>query len=133
MGLAREQGVAQRSTEGESWRGWALVEQGQVAKGIAQMHQGLTPKRLTGAALGLPAQLAQLAEAYGKVGQVEQGLGVLAEALVTAESTGECWWEAELYRLKGELLLALFTEHQAEAETCFHQALDVAAASGRSR
>jgi hypothetical protein len=90
MDLACEQGFAQWSAEGEFWRGWARVEQGQVAKGIAQMHQGLTAKPLTGAALGLPAQLAQLVGAYGKAGQVGKGLGVLSEALVMTESTSEC-------------------------------------------
>jgi len=45
---------------------------------------------------------------------------------VVANDTGECRWDAELHRLKGELLLARPAEHHAEAETYFHQALDVA-------
>ena len=51
---------------------------------------------------------------------------VLAEALALVDTTEEHWWEAELHRLKGELLLALSTENAAEAEPCFHQALDIA-------
>ena len=70
--------------------------------------------------------LVLLAEAYGKVGQIEKGLSVLAEALTMVNKNGERWWEAELYRLKGELLLALATDNRLEAETCFHQALHVA-------
>jgi predicted ATPase len=50
--------------------------------------------------------LALLAETYGKIGQIEEGLAVLAEALVAVHRTGEHFWEAELYRLKGELALA---------------------------
>jgi predicted ATPase len=46
-----------------------------------------------------------LAEAYGTLGQVGQGLDLLAEALTTGSSSGERWWEAEVYRLKGELML----------------------------
>ena len=61
-----------------------------------------------------------------KVGQREAGLTLLAEALAVADDTGERRWEAELYRLKGELLLARSAEHDAEAETCFRQALDIA-------
>ena len=69
--------------------------------------------------------LALLAEAYGKVGQPEEGLLVLREAL--AELTkGWRYCEAELYRLKGELLLEVSAESKAEAEACFHQALEIA-------
>jgi predicted ATPase len=51
---------------------------------------------------------------------------VLDEALAAVDKHGERFWEAELYRLKGELLLILSTDNQAEAEACFLQALDVA-------
>jgi predicted ATPase len=82
--------------------------------------------RATGAEALRPYYLALLAEASGKRGQVEEGLHLLAEALAVANDTGECRWDAELHRLKGELLLARPAEHHAEAETCFRQALDVA-------
>ena len=89
------------------WRGaGALAEQGQAEEGIAQMQQGLAALRAIGTELGQPRQLAVLAEAYGKVGQVEEGLTVLAEALALVDKTGERYYEAELYRLKGELTLA---------------------------
>jgi hypothetical protein len=77
--------------------------QGQQEEGIGQMRQGLAVRVGTGAAYTY--LLALLAEAYGTVGQLEQGLAVLAEALGLAESTGGRWWDAELYRLKGKLLL----------------------------
>src|SRR4029453_16499834 len=70
--------------------------------------------------------LAFLAEAHGKVGQAEEGLTVLAQALAAVHKTGERLYEAELYRLKGELLLSLSAENHAEAEGCLHQALAVA-------
>jgi len=60
------------------------------------------------------------------VGQVEEGLNVLAEALNVADKTGERFYEAELYRLKGELLLKSEIQRLAEAETCFHKAIDIA-------
>jgi predicted ATPase len=53
-------------------------------------------------------------------------LRVLAEALAAVQKTGECFYEAELYRLQGELLLARSTRQTAEAEVCFQQALDIA-------
>ena len=109
-------------------RGWALAVQGQGAEGMAQMRQGLAAWRATGAELRRPYFLALLAEAYGKAGQAEEGLHVLAEALAAvAADSGERFCEAELYRLKGELLLQAGTvPDDAEAEACFQQALDMA-------
>jgi len=82
--------------------------------------------RATGAELLRPYWLALLAEAHGTMGQPAAGLTVLAEALTLVDTTGQRWYEAELYRLKGELLLQRSSDNQAEAETCFHQALAIA-------
>ena len=93
---------------------------------IAQMHQGLAAFRATGAETIRPYFLALLAETSAKAGQHGAGLTLLAEALAVINDTGERRWEAELYRLKGAVLLALSAGHDAEAETCFRQALDIA-------
>jgi predicted ATPase len=90
------------------------------------MQQGLAAWRATGAETLRPYFLALLAEASAQMEQREEGLTLLAEALAVVNDTGERRWEAELYRLKGELLLASSAEHDTEAETCFRQALDVA-------
>jgi predicted ATPase len=113
-------------TAGTILGGWTLAEQGRREEGIAQMRQGLDAWRATGAELTMPYYLGLLAGAYRAVGQSEEGLHVLEEALTLEEKTGECWCEAELYRLKGELLLSLSRDHHTEAATCFHHALDVA-------
>jgi class 3 adenylate cyclase/predicted ATPase len=109
-------------------RGWALAEQGRVAEGIEQLHQGLATERETGAELSLPYYLSLLAEAYRRGGQVEAGLQTLAEALAHVDTTGERRLEAELHRLTGEFLLAQTDERrqEREAEECFHQALTIA-------
>ncbi len=70
--------------------------------------------------------LALLAEAHGIVGKPEEGLTPLAEALTLVDKTEERFWEPELYRLKGDLLLAHSAKNHAEAGTCFQKALDVA-------
>ncbi len=106
MVLATEQGFPWFLALGTIVRGWSLSEQGQVEEGIAQMQQGLEACRATGAELSRPYNLALLAEAYEKMGQVEKGLTLLAEALAVMQKTGDRLHEAELYRLKGELLLA---------------------------
>jgi predicted ATPase len=76
--------------------------------------------------LARPYFLALLAEAYRIPGAPEAGLTALAEALTLAETTGERWYEAEIHRLKGELLLQQNADHQTEAEACFHHALEIA-------
>jgi predicted ATPase len=97
-----------------------------VEEGIVQMQQGLAALRATGAEVARTAFLTGLAAAYGRVGQVEEGLSVVAEALAIVDKTGERISEAGLYVLKGWLLLARSGENQAEAEACFHQALEIA-------
>jgi class 3 adenylate cyclase/predicted ATPase len=122
--LAAEHKIAFYLAHATIFRGRALVEQGQGTEGIAQIRQGLAAYRATGAGGDL-LPLALLAEAYGKVGQPEEGLLVLREGL--AELTkGWRYCEAELYRLKGELLLEVSAESKVEAEACFHQALEIA-------
>src|SRR5262245_48554344 len=91
-----------------------------------QIRQGLDASRATGAELPRPFYLALLAEAYGREGQPEEGLRVLAEAVAAVPTIGERWYEAERHRLKGELLLALAAEHHTKAELCFRQAFDIA-------
>ncbi len=105
IALSTEQGFAQFLALGTIQRGWALAAQGQGEEGIVQMRQGLAAVRATREELFLPFHLALPVEAYGKGGQAEEGLSALAEALDLVQKTGERWYEAELYRLKGELLL----------------------------
>jgi predicted ATPase len=126
IALATDQGFPFWVAYGTILRGWALAEQGQSAEGMAQMRQGIAAWRVTGAELQRPYYLALLAEAHGKAGQANEGLRVLAEALTAVHTTGERQHEAELYRLKGELLLRQDVPDAQEAESCFCQAVDVA-------
>ncbi|HMN28006.1 MAG TPA: hypothetical protein PKE45_07610 [Caldilineaceae bacterium] len=91
--------------------------------------------RATGAEFFEPYNLALLARAYQTVGQPETGLTVLAQALAQVEKTEERFWEAELYRLKGELLLQHRKvgeggKDENEAEQCLWQAIEVARRQG---
>jgi predicted ATPase/class 3 adenylate cyclase len=103
--LAHEHGFPVWVGQGTILRGWALAEQGQSEEGIAQIRQGLTTEQAAGAGLFHCYYLALLAEAYGKAGRTEEGLAALTEALTVVEKSGERFYEAELYRLKGELTL----------------------------
>jgi predicted ATPase len=126
MTLAAEQGFAAFLAQASVHRGWALAKQGQAEDGIQQIHQAMATLRATGAEWLRPYCLGLLAEAYGQAGQGEEGLTALAEALAAVDRTGERGYEAELYRLQGELLLRQAVPEVAQAEVCFQQALIIA-------
>ena len=126
IALATEHGFALYVIRGTLQRSWALTEQGQLAEGIDLMRQSLTAYRGTGAGLVLPYFLARLAEACGKGDRIEAGLHVLDEALTLVDKHGECWWEAELHRLKGVLRLQQAVPNAKQAEGCLEQALAIA-------
>lgn len=137
IAIASKQGLGLLLVWGTIICGWALAEQGQGESGIAQMRQGLAAAQAADAEFFRTHQLTQLAEAYHTVGAVEAGLTVLADGLALANKTEERFWEAEIYRLKGELLLTVEdseSSHGAvrgiqEAETpegCFLKAIEIA-------
>jgi tetratricopeptide (TPR) repeat protein len=126
MALAAELGLARRLPMTVHQWGWVLAAQGRSAEGIAQMREGLSTLQATGAELAQPRLLAWLAEAYGHEGQAETGLRVVAEALAVAHRTGERRDEAEISRIKGELLLQQAIPNAPEADACFQQALAMA-------
>jgi predicted ATPase len=126
MALASEHGSPPMLALLQHQQGWVLAAQGRYEEGMAQMRQGLAALRTMGEEVGRPRLLALLAEAYGKSGQAEEGLRLLAEALALVDNTGERQDEAEIHRLKGELLLWQTVPDAPQAEACFHQALTIA-------
>ena len=125
LALMSEQGFGQNLGTTTFTRGWALAVQGRHEEGMAQMRQGLAARRARGAGITLAEYSARLGEAYGRIGQAEAGLRLLDEALAVVDK-GDRWYEAELHRLKGELLLRQAVPDAPQAETCFQQALAVA-------
>jgi TOMM system kinase/cyclase fusion protein len=124
--LAAEHEFPYWQVVGTTLVGWAVTVQGQGEEGILQMRQGLTAFQTAGVELEQSYFLALLAEAYGEAGQPEKGLVVLAKALALVDTTGVRWWEAELHRHKGEVLLKQLHRDEPQAETCFHEALAIA-------
>jgi predicted ATPase len=126
--VSTEHGFAQWIAHGNFLRCWALTQQGEGGEeDCARMGQAMDAWRATGAELARPYFLLLLAEIHGKLGQADEALNLLTEALTVANNTGEHWMLAELYRVKGELLLAQSEGAAvAEAEACFHQAIEVA-------
>jgi predicted ATPase len=126
VALSTEQGFAQWAAWGTSLRGWALAMQGQGEAGLAQVRQGIAGCRATGAALLVPYFCTLLADVCDHQGYTDDGLQALAESHTLVEQHDERWWEAEVARLRGVLLLKHPGTPLAEAETCFRQALDMA-------
>ena len=124
--LSTEQGFTQWAAQGTSLREWALALQGRGEAGMAQVRQGVAAWRATGAALLVPYYCTVLADVADHLGHPEDGLQVLAEAHTLIEQHEERWWEAEVCRLRGVLLLRQPAAPPAEAETWLRRALDVA-------
>ncbi len=126
LALATTQGFPFWVGFGTCWRGWALAMQGPAAESLAQMHQGMATVLATGQTLARPFCLILLAEAAEHVGQVEEGLRLLTEALAALEASGRGDLLAEAYRVQGELLLRHAVPDTAQADACFQQALVIA-------
>jgi predicted ATPase len=136
VALAKEHGLELWGALSATYGGWAEAEQGEVEDGIARMRAGLASYRSTGAALWRTHFLGLLAEASAKAGRLAEGLSVLDEALATTQDTGASYYEAELYRLRGELLMraegasgpasGVEAPEATEAKACFEQAIAVA-------
>ena len=110
--------------------GWAISREGQPEDGIAMIRRGTAAARDTGSEAFRPYFLALLADACATAGSPVDGLAAVAEALDTAVKTGERFYEAELYRLKGELLRRREHNDAGSPEECLVKALEVARRQG---
>jgi predicted ATPase len=127
--LADQQGFQEFLTAAIAQRGEALVAGGHAGEGITQLREGLGSERDWG--VNRTERLAYLAEGYGMLGRVDEGLAAFAEAMALVESGGVRYYEAELYRLKGELTLkrpeaGSNSKMKEEAESYFRQAREIA-------
>jgi predicted ATPase len=124
LALTTEHGFPFWKAWGTLHRGRCLAIVGRETEGIAQMTEGLAAFRSTGTVAFLPCWLIRLAEAYGKAQRPLEGLEHLTEAIRIIERTEEREFEAELYRVRGELLLT--TEDAGPAEESFFTSLEIA-------
>jgi predicted ATPase len=124
VALAREQDFSFDLASGHVLCGLATIEYGQEAEGVEQMRQGLSALQVTGAILPWTVWSAPLAEACWKIGLTEEGMSVINETLALAEKTGGRAYEAELYRVKGELTLQKFQASLRQASSKFQASQD---------
>jgi predicted ATPase len=126
MAMAHEHGFLGLLGFAACIRAHASIFLGQLDQGIAGMRAGMDAFRAAGHEWGNSHHLVALAHALGNVGQVDEGLAVAAEAEAFVARTGERFAEAEVFRVKGDLLLAHPTPDPARAEAAFREALEVA-------
>ena len=124
IALSSDKGFEVFLSDGTIFRGWAQAGQGRLKEGIAEMRHGLAARSDLAVESFRPCFLSQLAAACGRLGKSDDALALVAETLASVERSEERHWEAEIYRLKGELLLD--SKDSSEAETCFLHAIDVA-------
>jgi len=126
MALATEQGFSPRRGE-DFLRGWLLVEQGDSDAGITHMSKILVSQRARRLSSRWMAHCAALlAEVLRERGRISEALNVVTEAIGRTQQSGGRYYEAELHRIKGELLLAQSPRASEGAENCLIQAIEVA-------
>jgi predicted ATPase len=124
VGVATEQGFPVWRAMGTIHRGWVMVKNDNVTRGISLLRSGWAAYRATGTDMWTPYNTALLAKACEIAGQIEEALTLLDDALQIVESTGQRWFAAELNRHKGWLLLE---QGRAEAaERLYRKALSIA-------
>ena len=126
LAIGTEHGFPRFVVQGTLLGGRLLVEQGQVEEGIVQMRRTVAGHLARGLGRDQPYFLALMAEACGRGGEIAEGLSILTEELGRASKSGERFYEAELYRINGELLLKQSVADEQQAEACFQNALKVA-------
>jgi predicted ATPase len=129
--LAEEKGFLFHSGVGFFKLGWVAAHQGRLEEGLVLLHRALELYQATGVRFTLTDLFGTIAEAYGMAGETEKGLEFMSQAFAEVERGGERYFEAELYRIKGELLLRKAEIHdqaalEKEAEACLRQSLAVA-------
>jgi predicted ATPase len=105
--------------------GWAKASVGRAEEGIAEMRRSISDPTIAESLMTCTMRVA-LAETCGKNGRVEEGLDLVAKGLATAERIGMKLADAELYRVKGELLIVKDAGKAVEVERCFRTAIEVA-------
>jgi DNA-binding winged helix-turn-helix (wHTH) protein len=128
--ISHEHGFLHWSALGSLNKGWSMSRLGNVREGLPYLLEGLQKWASMGAQMALPTYLLLLGEVYQKEGKVQQALAAVEDGLAISARNNDCHYDAELYRLKGELLLKNSKENSSrnftEVEGCFRMAIDIA-------
>jgi tetratricopeptide (TPR) repeat protein len=126
VAVCEEQGYSHLLTVGKCELGWAVAMQGDVDRGKALLLEGIAASRAMGSRLRPEAGKYLLADVLALSGQHEEALAGIDEVLTFSRATGACWMDAELHRKKGELILSLNDQDEAQAQQEFYHAIEIA-------
>jgi hypothetical protein len=124
--IAREQGYRMRLAMTKCVIGGAYSMIGRAPEGVTQISEGVAEFEASGASAHLAGYIALLAHALGKVRRFDEGLEVIARVESTALRTANYWWDAELYRIKGDLIRARAPRSKESAEQSYVRSLEIA-------
>lgn len=126
VAISKKYGFPVWAANGTAVHGWTLACEGQAEAGIAEIQQGIALYQQFQIDLAVPHFLGLLADAYLSIGKTEAGLAAVERGLEQARRTGELWIEAELCRIRGELLLAESKDNDEKALAAFQEAIGIA-------
>jgi class 3 adenylate cyclase/predicted ATPase/ABC-type transport system involved in cytochrome c biogenesis ATPase subunit len=129
LGLAHEHGLPMRLADGSFYRGWARWCAGDES-GEGEVREALTLWNEMDFRLFAPMTGTLVAEREAEAGRVESGLAILDAQLTAIEQTGECWFHAEVHRVRGELLMKLRQPDTVAAEAALARAIEIARSQG---
>ena len=131
ISLATEHAFPFWATQANAYRGWLKVKNGHTQEGLSLAHQALRAYEVTQSGAWVPFLRALLSKTYQEAGETASALSLWSEAESAMGSFGERWYEAELYRLKGDLLRSSHARDpndcsDNEIAACFLEAMNVA-------
>jgi predicted ATPase len=128
--ISKERGFPLFCAHSDVLLGWAAAHRGQGADGIDRMRRGIAAAKAIGARLWEPFHLGLVAEALAFASEIDQGVAELDQSLARSTESGEKWMDAELHRLRGDLMCRLPRPGLDNAERSFRAALSIAREQG---
>jgi predicted ATPase len=122
--FAEKQASKDLVSKSQIFKGWALATLGKPKASLQLINGGLAVQRAIGTQEDFPVYFEMLAATYDALGEFDQALALLDEAIELVERTGSQYWSAEVFRKKGALMLRLGADD--EAVDCFDRAIAIA-------
>ena len=128
LALADEKGAVFWKASGGLVKSWLFVLTGHASEAVTSFSSAIAMSRSTGATIFVPLFLSMLGSAFAELRQFDQARRCIGEAMALAEASGERWFDAEIYRIAGEIELGSSERKGPNAQRYFEQALGVARA-----